>query len=442
MRMGLWVLAIGLVCSLCSLRPGSASAQVDTLILQQPDSVRIFQQLLFNPQRFTNFIFWKDVPRNLGGLIRQPDTMGWHPSTSSIVSDSLAVPTTSGAYAGIDSLRTGQIDRTVTFRVLNSGRVGVDSMKIFYEMVLEEHFNGNLIINKNYTPGQALPALFNDQEFPFTTGVDFGLRISFSSGLIDSNGVFLVGMEDFEGFHMWRGIEPDGSDLTVLGEVSKQEEFAGNILDTLYFNSIIPALRDNGIFQLSVSVPGLGREINITEIHPNGKLGKDEFFWFDNNAFNGFTYFYTVTTFDRDYNVRASRQGLIKFDNCELVTGTPYECRQYLVTINNEVPPQSDLTKVYTVPNPFRSGTTRFTAQNYHNFPDDAIRFVNVPDFCDVKIYTTAGDLVRRITHSGTGNIEWDTRNDLGESVSSGIYLWRLVDAKGNDVYGRIIIIR
>jgi len=424
------------------MRPGTASAQVDSLLLQQPTGIAIYQQLLYNPQRFTNFIFWQDIPRDLGGLIHQPDTTGWNPPTSSTDQDSLSIPTTSGVYAGIDSLRTGQIDRTVSFRVLNSGRVGVDSMRIFGEVVLEEHFTAVVILERNYIAGQPLPVLFNDQDPPFTTGVDFGLRLSFSDGLVDSNGVFLVGMEDFEGYHMWRGIEPDGSDLTVLGELSKEEEFAGSILDTLYFNSIIPALRDNGIYQLPVSVPGLGREINITEIHPDGKLGPNELFWFDNNAFNGFTYFYTITTFDRDYNIRGSRQGLFKFDNCNVVTGSPYECVQYLETINNVVPAQSDLTKVYTVPNPFRSGSTRFTVENYHNFPDDAIRFVNVPDYCDVKIYTTAGDLVRRITHSGNGNIEWDTRNDLGESVTSGIYLWRLVDANGNDVYGRIIIIR
>lgn len=404
--------------------PGSG----DTLLLQQPEGIKITPSGLESPQ-FTNFIFWEDIPRDIGALVHRPDTSGWNPVTSSTPDSELSLPVSGGLYMG-------SIDRTVKFFAKNNGVIGQDSINIQYEVVKEEHFNQIIGLSRTYQPNTFLPVLFKDENNPGVV-VDFGLEIAFSPGRIDSNGIFIVGLEDFEGFHIWRGIDPEGRDLTVLGEVSKEEEFAGSLLDSLYFADIIPSLRETGRYSLPGPVPGLGEEINLGRL-----LGPNEMWWFDANAFNGFTYYYTVTTFDRGYNVQASRPGLFKFDNCTATQGEPYECAEYLVTMTNNVTSQDNLKAIYTVPNPFRSGTTQFSAPNYHNFPDNKIRFVNVPASCRLKIYTTAGDLVRRITHNGPGNIEWDTTNDLGEQVASGIYLWRIKDDNDNDVYGRLIIIR
>jgi hypothetical protein len=271
--------------------------------------------------------------------------------------------------------------------------------------------------------------------------VDFGVSIRFSAGRIDNQGSFIVGLEDFEGFHIWRGVKRNGSDLQVIGELSKEEAFkgrvtGGSLADSLYFDEVIPTLRTG---QAWIAPPGaslcLGPRIDLD-------LEADQFFWFDCNGTNGFTYYYAVTTFDRGYSPSSGAQGLAKSDNCAVAEGTPYPCNDQLVTLPLEVDPQSDLYNVYVVPNPVRTGGSRLTTDNYHSFPDGLVRFVNCPASCTVKIYTIAGDLVWTNDHvDNSGNIEWDTKNLEEQEVASGVYVYRL-ESGSNSVYGRIVVIR
>jgi hypothetical protein len=273
--------------------------------------------------------------------------------------------------------------------------------------------------------------------------MDLGVEVRFSPGIVDTAGAFIVGLEDFEGYHIWRGIEPDGSDLQIIGELSKEEAFrgdnpGGSVVDSTYFYGVIPDLRATGVYHSPVSIDCIGFTIRI-DLEDNG------LFWFDCNAFNGFTYQYLVTTFDRGYLIQSGRQGLNKTGRCEPDTlgyALPDSCIDDLAPITIQVDAQSNLGAIYAVPNPYRSGGSRLTTANYHNFPDDKIRFVNVPTNCEIRIYTVSGDLVWEYKHEGGGNIEWDTTNRGGESVASGVYLYRVEDPDGGQVFGRLIIIR
>ena len=417
--------------------PGRSAGQTDSLTLQQPSNVFVVPEMNANRTIFLNYIFWQDVPDSLGAFIHQPDTAGWHSPTSTTVHESLSVPITNGAY-------TGSIDRTLSFRALEGGRIGQPGrIRIRFDIVAEEHYNRVIDVGSGYVADDPIRCYLVNELPPLDT-LDLGLDLHFGPGLVDSNGVFIVGLEDFEGFHIWRGLTPDGSDLTVLGELSKEEEFDGEPIDLLYFNEILPALRTGGVYTFPFPVPGLGNRLDITGVHPNGRLGPNEFAWFDTNAFNGFTYYYTMTTFDKDYNVPSHSQGLFKFDNCLVTQGEPYACADELVGVSAVVTPQNDLQRVYAVPNPYRSGTSQFTTPNYHNFPDNKVRFVNVPAECKLRIYTVSGDFVFEINNTtGAGNLEWDTTNTAEQSVGSGAYIFRCVDNKsGEGVYGRLIIIR
>ena len=434
-------LCLFLVASIEQPDIGFGQARPDSLTLQQPQNIFVVPVMSPNRLRFVNYIFWEDVPDSLGTFIHQPDTTGWNAPTSTTAQESLSVPTSSGAH-------TGNIDRTIKFRALNSGRVGQTSFQpdsvivLRFEIIAEEVWNREINVGRGYTPNDPIPCVFINE----LTGdsLDLGLNLHFSPGLVDSNGVLLVGLEDFEGFHIWRAINRDGSDMTVLGELSKEEEFRGRSeIDFIYFNAILPALRSTGVFVFPFPVPGLGTALDITGIHPNGRLGPNELAWFDVSAFNGFTYYYTVTSFDRGYNIPSHSQGLFKFDNCPVAEGVPYPCASELVPLSTNVTPQTNLMEVYAVPNPYRSGTSQFTTPNYHNFPDNKIRFVNVPADCKIRIYTISGDFVFEINNTGgTGNIEWDTRNSGGEEVGSGAYIFRCENKNGEGVYGRVIIIR
>ncbi|HEU4928276.1 MAG TPA: T9SS type A sorting domain-containing protein, partial [Candidatus Krumholzibacteria bacterium] len=172
-------------------------------------------------------------------------------------------------------------------------------------------------------------------------------------------------------------------------------------------------------------------------------LAPNQYFWYDCNATNGFTYYYAVTTFDRGYRSGSSQQGLEKFDNCTVTKGQPFGCPSELVQLEMEVLPQNDLYKIYVVPNPYRSGGSRLTEQNYHNFPDELIRFVNVPGDCTIKIFTVSGDLVwENVQTNNGGNVEWDLKNRGSESVTSGVYIYRVERPDGDSVFGRIVVIR
>jgi hypothetical protein len=289
-------------------------------------------------------------------------------------------------------------------------------------------------------PGEWIDAILVHSENMDT--LDVGLKLRFDDGLVDEFGAFFIGCEDFEGFHVWRGIEPDGSDLECIGEMSKEEAIIGTYtggseVDSFYFDEIIPALRDNGVYFFPFSVPCLGNRIDL-------ELEDNQYMWFDCNVYNGFTYYYLITTFDRGYNIEAGTQGLQKSESCLPVLGDPYECRDDLLAVSIKVDPQNDLLKVYAVPNPYRSGGSAFATQNYHNFKYGKIRFVNVPAVCYLKIYTVSGDLIWETVHreETSGNIEWDVRNEAGEEVTSGIYIYKLENEKGNYIYGRLVIIR
>jgi hypothetical protein len=150
-----------------------------------------------------------------------------------------------------------------------------------------------------------------------------------------------------------------------------------------------------------------------------------------------------VTTFDRGYISTSSQQGLEKVDNCFASLGVPFECPDELFELVMEVSAQSDLYNVYAVPNPYRSGGSRLTSSNYHNFPDELIRFVNVPHDCTIKIFTVSGDLVwENIQNNDGGNVTWDLTNRGSESVTSGVYIYRVEKPDGDATFGRIVIIR
>ncbi len=419
--------------------------QQDALKLFPTENVRVIAKM--NPDRrsFTNYVFWNapfwDRPSaDSSFFVHPPDTIGWHPRGSTTPRDQLSRPVTGGRY-------TGSIDRTIQFTVSEKGRVGVGvlgrpTIRVRCDVIGgRENLTGQFNIGAGYTPDTPIGVVFNPGR------VELGFTVSFSTGLVDSNAVFKVGAEAFEGFHVYRGTCPvcgRESDLSNIGEVSREEAFRHEPFDSVYFDGILPALRSHGVYTLPEPVPGLGSTIDIRNVHPAGRLAPDEYIWVDRNAFNGFTYYYLVTTFDKGYNVGGTSQGIAKFDNCQVTQRQNCPCTSQLVSVSTKVEPLWDLPRIYAVPNPYRSGSSQNTTANYHNFPDDKLRFVNVPKWCRLKIYTVAGDLVREFQQDDgpTGVIEWDTKNSDGVLVASGVYIYRVEAKSGSWMYGRIIIIR
>jgi hypothetical protein len=73
-----------------------------------------------------------------------------------------------------------------------------------------------------------------------------------------------------------------------------------------------------------------------------------------------------------------------------------------------------NLDQMIVFPNPLRSGSA-----------ENMLHFGNVPYGCDIIIYTANGETVRRLKNSDfNGAINWDLKNETGEEVRNGVYLY------------------
>jgi hypothetical protein len=146
----------------------------------------------------------------------------------------------------------------------------------------------------------------------------------------------------------------------------------------------------------------------------------------------GFRHEYAVTSIDTLTMVNA--------DFAE----SPIDSSQ-LVTLIPATPPASNLEHVAVVPNPYKGSAEWDLGPNQR-----AVHFINVPSGSTVRIYTSAGDLMRVLTQDPnsspggtTGELAWDLKNDAGNTVVSGIYLYTVHPPDGRTPKkGHFVIIK
>lgn len=74
-----------------------------------------------------------------------------------------------------------------------------------------------------------------------------------------------------------------------------------------------------------------------------------------------------------------------------------------------------NLSDVIVYPNPFEFAKAR----------DETLKFVNLPTQATIRIYDVAGELVRTLQKDSTINrVTWDGKNEYGEKVATGIYIY------------------
>jgi hypothetical protein len=69
------------------------------------------------------------------------------------------------------------------------------------------------------------------------------------------------------------------------------------------------------------------------------------------------------------------------------------------------------------------------------------IRFENLSPGTTIKIFDLAGRWVKTLQPS-TNLVLWDRRNDSGDAVASGLYLYLVEDNRGGKVRGKLTIIK
>ncbi len=92
---------------------------------------------------------------------------------------------------------------------------------------------------------------------------------------------------------------------------------------------------------------------------------------------------------------------------------------------------KSNLTEVFTYPNPYRAG-----------MGEEKIVFANLTKEAEIKIMTLQGHLIKTIyENDGDGGAEWNVRDENGKELASGIYLY-YIRSKDDTFMGKLAIMR
>ena len=99
---------------------------------------------------------------------------------------------------------------------------------------------------------------------------------------------------------------------------------------------------------------------------------------------------------------------------------------------------KTDLSELIVFPNPYRPGSGgAYDAQN--------ITFRNLTQKVKIRIFNIAAELVKTIDYDGqNGQVAWDARNENGQKVASGIYIYIAVnpDNTSQKTKGKFAVIK
>ncbi|MGQ9602789.1 MAG: hypothetical protein ACUVUU_01095 [bacterium] len=136
-------------------------------------------------------------------------------------------------------------------------------------------------------------------------------------------------------------------------------------------------------------------------------------------------------------------------DSCEShCQGCP-ECYEECMNRCLSLISKSALSRVLVAPNPYR-GSADWERLDY----EGKIFFFNLPKTCTIWIYTVTGELVSVIYHntpddptpdpegSETGGEGWDMLTSNGQSIASGIYIYRVVSPEYGEKVGKFAIVK
>ncbi len=159
--------------------------------------------------------------------------------------------------------------------------------------------------------------------------------------------------------------------------------------------------------------------------------------YLDNDVRPGFPYFYAVTAFDfptADPTIYGKSQESSKSNYKKDYRGNPVE-----LYIPSEANKDNWKEKVRIVPNPFR-GSAPWSATKIAQ----EIEIQNLPPSARVDIFTLSGDHIITLRHSSpvSGSLRWNLLSKNGFLVSSGIYLVKVSDEKGDYKILKLMVLR
>jgi hypothetical protein len=117
-----------------------------------------------------------------------------------------------------------------------------------------------------------------------------------------------------------------------------------------------------------------------------------------------------------------------------------YECREANLTeiIYPRVGTRGNLLSVRCTPNPYRA------AADWEYGGQRRVTFIGLPEKATIRIYTVAADLVRTLEHfDAESDLEfWDLKNDAGEEVAPGVYMFQVESEGLGSMASKVMIIK
>ncbi|MHB8078657.1 MAG: WD40/YVTN/BNR-like repeat-containing protein [Candidatus Krumholzibacteriia bacterium] len=291
----------------------------------------------------------------------------------------------------------------------------------------------------SYVPGTPLPlsSTFVGTTDPIYLNLDLGLSLAFMPGVgVADTAVtgarFSVKCQDFQGYAVWRS---DGHDPLL----ARNMELIG-VYDKSNPQTCIEGFCGDVNYNIT---PDCFHERRAACF--NFSRG-DTIEFFDDNIYNGFEYNYAVTSFDYGSTANIDPASLTndllyspRFpDDPNSIFGGEGNLTAFRVDL--AAAPALDGAEIFVYPNPLRRGA------GFKGSEGDQVVFTNLPPDSRIKVWTEDGDLVAELPRAAQpqsgGNIYWDTRNEAGASIASGIYFWKVVMPGRGDFYGKLVVIR
>lgn len=70
-------------------------------------------------------------------------------------------------------------------------------------------------------------------------------------------------------------------------------------------------------------------------------------------------------------------------------------------------------------------------------------RFMFLPSKCTIKIFTSAGEIIRTLKHdSNAGSLSWNLLSEANQALAYGIYIYTIEDENGNRAFGKFALIK
>lgn len=434
---GIFVLIL-VISSFCQV--ALAQTATDTLSLIAPDSVTV------RMGSGNVIIRWSAPHDSTSSMIGMIDMSNW---IADYDPSNISEFHTYGLYTGqID--RSVRIERSITGLLLPVVVGSEPSIVLRIETIDPVNRTYSIEINigtDHYIPGDPIPLILENAQDSQDL-LDLGFEISFGPGIVDTNltgsgAIIDMDLQDFEGFHVWRGLSPNPSEMHTIVELSKEDYFKISDIDV------------SG--EVPLNKLWLWEYFRDTEEEAWPRVdeqGREWYEWVDRDVFPGFRYFYHVTCYDRGYGGIHTHNKKDNFICDEVLTPDmdPSEivycddvAQSIIMTVDAGGDTDKEMMNVYAVPNPYRTGFSAETSPAYHNYTDRTIKFHNLPSQAEIRVYTVSGCLVWKKVHSSPdgsdGIASWNVKDLEGYDVGSGVYIFRVKSDIGS-VYGRIVVIR